>query len=535
MNNNSYIAWKLLLVSVAFLVLIPILIVFIDINDFDIQLFSFLRKNVFPIYVRNTLWILLLVVSIVVCLGSGIAWLCAMYHFPIRRCIIFLQIFPLIVPSYIGAITWRNAFSYNGFMANIFGATTSIGKAMASLPSFVILVFVLACNVYPFVFLVQYIFFTKMPQSLIDTATLMNKKHRNLFITLGIPLSFTSIISISILVVMELMNEQWTYQYLGYEIISTGILRILLFYQNISIAKIISLIVIICIIFLLLFKNYIEKKQHVFHTMKEMQIHATYLSTTKGIIVILFCIIPVILGFAIPVIQLFVWASPIITSSSIVTQAIPPLLNTLLLCVIVICIQIPLSILLSYASRLTKQNLYKASFSLISIGYAVPSVIIVILILNIIHWIDALFPTISVFSSFVSGGIYALVLTCVYRYIPIALAPINVGFHNANVKYEEASRSMGISPIKTLFKICLSINKGFIFTATMLTIIEMIKDIPIASILRPYNFITLAIKIRNLINNEQLSEASVVALVLVGLGIIVSVPVYGGLIKQRND
>ncbi len=534
MKGNSYVVWKLLLFSVACLVLIPVLVVFIDTRDFDIQLFSFLRKQVFPRYFRNTLFILVLVLSSVIFLGSVIAWLCAMYRFPARTCIIFLQVFPLLVPSYIGAITWRNAFSYDGFMTHVFGATTLLGKTMASLPSFVVLIFVLACNVYPFIFLVQYIFFTKFPQSLIDSAKIMNKKRSNLFITLGIPLSFTSIMSVSLLVAMELINEQWTYQYLGYEIISTGIVRVLLFYQNMSIAKILSLIVVVCMIFLLLCKNYIEKKQHAFHTMKAMQVRVTQLPVTTGIFVMVCCLVPVMLGFVIPVIQLFVWAAPVLFSPFIIAKVVPPLLNTVLLCILVVCIQIPLSVLLSYASRLTRKGIYKTSFSLISIGYAVPSVVIVILILSIIHWIDTLFPSVAVFTLFVSRGIYALVFACVYRYIPIALAPINVGFHTANVRYEEASRSMGISPIKTLWKICLPINKGFIFTATMLTIIEMIKDIPIANILRPYNFETLAIKVYNLVNNEQLAEASVVALVLVGLGIIVSLPVYGGLMKQRR-
>lgn len=508
---------------------IPLFSLFTNLKEFDTNIFLSIAKSVLPRYIRNTLLIVVVVEIFVVILGSSIAWVTAIFDFPFRKVLIFLQILPLLMPAYISAITWKDALSPHGFMVQWFGDT------VASVSPFVILSIVLICNMYPYVYLVTYILFSNMSQCLLDVARSVGSRKHSLFFRIGLPFAKASLLGTSLLVMMELLNAYWVYQYLGYDVITTGIVRVWRLYGNLSIAKILSAGVIVLVMLLVLVKNKVTERQH-----KNPLRHGNYIVpkciSRKGRVAAIFwCSFPIVIGFIVPLIQLLVWAIPMLIHKQITYNVLPLIQNTLLICVVVIVIQIPLAIFYNYAVRLCRSIFFTRCFSLLSFGYAIPSVIVAILIIGVIRWADMLLPGISVFKIMVNGGIYAISLACVYRYIPIAITSIGSGFNVTNIKYEDAARSLGSGTLHTLFSVCIPINKRFIITACMLTIIDIIKEIPIVSVLHPFNFNTLALKMYYLVNDEQIGQSSVVALLLIFAGILIILPVYVGLIRRRES
>lgn len=526
---RTYTFWKFLLVVGVIVSVFPLLALVFDLKGFDAKIFSALLKSVIPSYLFNTVVICILVEIGVIFIGSTIAWISAMYTFPLRRVLIFFQLLPLLVPSYISAIVWKDGFSPHGFMVKIFGT------GVLNMPTFAMLILVLTCNLYPYVFIVLYALFINLPQSLIDVARNLSLHKRSLFRWVGLPFAKVSLIGTSLLVLMELLNGFWVYQYLGHDIIATGIIRVWRLYGNLSIAKVIALVVIIMVMLLVIVKNNFEQYQHRYLSTRSNIIDPHRIKGLKSIFALLWCSIPVVLGFLIPFIQLLVWAFPILVNNEISYNILVPVRNSLFMAGIVVIIQVPLAIMFSYAVRLCRSLFFKRCFFVLSLGYAIPSALVAILIISVIKWIDIFFPDIPIFSIMVNGGIYAMIAACVYRYIPIALTPISNGLHNANLRYEQSARSLGSTPWRTLFRICIPINKQYIITAIMLTIIDILKDIPIASILRPFNFDTLALKIYYLINDELLSQASVAGLLLVFSGVALTLPIYIGLIKKGEQ
>jgi iron(III) transport system permease protein len=73
----------------------------------------------------------------------------------------------------------------------------------------------------------------------------------------------------------------------------------------------------------------------------------------------------------------------------------------------------------------------------------------------------------------------------------------------------------------------LSVNlpliKGSVLAAALLVFIDVLKELPLTLILRPFNFDTLAIKAFEYASDERLAEAAPAAVIIVLTGFI---PVY---------
>ena len=93
------------------------------------------------------------------------------------------------------------------------------------------------------------------------------------------------------------------------------------------------------------------------------------------------------------------------------------------------------------------------------------------------------------------------------RFMATGYNAIEVGFEKVGTKYTEASRMLGLGVTKTFFKVDLPLIKGALISGFILTFVEICKELPLALLLRPFNFETLATKTFQYANDEQIYEA----------------------------
>jgi iron(III) transport system permease protein len=79
---------------------------------------------------------------------------------------------------------------------------------------------------------------------------------------------------------------------------------------------------------------------------------------------------------------------------------------------------------------------------------------------------------------------------------------------------------MGKNSMATLFKVHLPLVKPGIITAFLLVFVEVIKELPLTLILRPFDFNTLATKCFEMASDERIAEAGNYALLIIGSGMI---------------
>ncbi len=524
----QYIGWKILLLCAFFLFLLPYLSFVLSLLFSDSTQIQTQSLLVIPRYLFNTILLLLVVIPISVLLASSVAWLCSMYRCTARKIIIVLQICPLFIPSFVSGISWKEGLGIRGMIHQFLSPIVPLGEV----PNFVILCTVLIFKVYPYIFLILYSLFSSTAQALIDTARSFNTNKKSLFVHIGLAQARISIIGISIFIIMELLNEYWIYQYFGYHIISSGILRIWQLYGNLELAKILVLAIILLSYYLIRLRKKTETQTESYNTLQGKPVSALPLRTRHAVPAIALCLLPPLLGFVLPLVQQILWATKSIAQKQIPSDILTSLFHSFTLLFSSLSVIIVAAVLICYASRIWKHPLTITIISVLSLGYSIPNSTVGILFLSAIDFLDSLFPSLSLFSVLINRSLLALIAASVFRYLPLALIIIASGFYHQNACYEEASRSLGKGPFRTLFSICIPENYSYIVSAFLVCSVDILMDIPMTLVLHPFNFKTLALDIYFLVQDEFLYQSSVVSLVLIAFVTILIFPIYTTIIRK---
>jgi iron(III) transport system permease protein len=79
---------------------------------------------------------------------------------------------------------------------------------------------------------------------------------------------------------------------------------------------------------------------------------------------------------------------------------------------------------------------------------------------------------------------------------------------------------MGKSSFATLFKVHLPLVTPGLLSAFLLVFVEVIKELPLTLILRPFDYNTLATKCFEMASDERVAEAGNYALVIIATGLV---------------
>ena len=237
------------------------------------------------------------------------------------------------------------------------------------------------------------------------------------------------------------------------------------------------------------------------------------------------CLIPILLGFFIPTVQLIFWS--IQTASEVLnSNFFGWVMNSFYLGIVSALIAVIVTIFIVYTTRINNSQLINWLSKLSVLGYTIPGAIIAIGIMATFTSFDKSlnsyvksYTGISI-GLLLSGSFIALIFAYLIRFLAMAFNSIESGFEKVAYNLDEASRSLGISSFKTLVKIDLPILKHSILTAGILVFVEVIKELPLTLILRPFNFDTLAIKAYELASDEMVAQSATPALLVIIISMI---------------
>jgi iron(III) transport system permease protein len=241
--------------------------------------------------------------------------------------------------------------------------------------------------------------------------------------------------------------------------------------------------------------------------------------------VTLICIIPLLIGFIIPVMQMTYW-SILTFSSTVNSQFWNMAFNSFLVAGLTSFIAVGICFFLIYAVYLNQSKFSSTLTRAAHIGYAVPGAVIAI---GVFLPILALDKSIIEFSKnffnyngglILSGSIFILVYGYVVRFIAVSYNPIEDGYKKVGWQMTEASRVLGIGTFKTLFRVNFPLLKTALLSGALLVFVDVMKELPLTLILRPFNFHTLATKTFELASDEMIAESANAALIIVLTGII---------------
>ena len=237
------------------------------------------------------------------------------------------------------------------------------------------------------------------------------------------------------------------------------------------------------------------------------------------------CLVPVGLGFLLPVAVLAKWA--IATASSTLDARFYHFAgNSFLLASAAALASVPVALVLAYAERRRPRSLMARAVRIASMGYAVPGAVIAVGVLiafgafdnAVDSWARAAFGAGT--GLLVTGSIAGLVFAYVVRFLAIPVNAAEAGFARVTLSMDGAARTLGQRPAGVLARVHAPLIGGSVLTAALLVFVDVMKELPATLILRPFNFDTLAVRAYQMASDERLRDAAAPGLLIVLVGIV---------------
>jgi len=144
-----------------------------------------------------------------------------------------------------------------------------------------------------------------------------------------------------------------------------------------------------------------------------------------------------------------------------------------------------------------------------------PGIILAVAYISFISFLDNnLFLNFNIKSFFI-GSIFGLVIVYFVRFYSLANNGLKSGYLKINYSIDESAYLLGYSKIKTFTNIHLPFLKNSIFLVIILLSIEIVKELPITLIMRPFNFDTFATTAYVFASQDLLEAAAAPALFLI--------------------
>ena len=508
---------------------VPVLTILTSITSSSDGVWQHLYDTVLGDYVTHSLTLLVGVGLAVLVLGIGPAWLVTMTRFPGSRILEWALVLPLAMPAYIIAYTYTGMLDIGGPLQVWIRETFDVRFGDYWFPNVRSLagaVAMLSLVLYPYVYLLSRTAFLEQSVCVLEVSRTLGASPWQAFIRVAMPLARPAIIAGLSLVLMETLADYGTVQYFGVSAFTTGIFRTWFGLGSLTAAAQLAAVLLIFILFLVMTEHWSRQKARYHHTSnKYSRLPQIPLTGWKRVVAMVYCILPVLLGFLIPFIQLSLWAVDtwhLIDKDSFFTL----FMNSLELASVTAIIALVLGVFITYSKRLRPTLPLRGVVRVMGLGYAIPGTVIAVGVLIPFAWFD---NTLDAWMRehfdiatglLLSGTLIAVVFAYLVRFLPVALNTLDAGLGKIKPTMDDVGRSMGLSPLQILRRVHVPLLQGSLLTASLLVFVDVLKELPATLILRPFNFNTLAIRTYELANQERLAEASSSALMIVLAGII---------------
>ena len=467
-------------------------------------------------YVSNSLILLVGTGTLTLLFGVTSAWIVANYDFRFRGIIEWLLFLPLAIPSYIVAYAYVGALGNGG---TLIGILQSCGISIQKVEMMNIygLIWVLSCSLFPYVYASCRVFFKSISKSAWESAHLLGASRRRYFFSVALPLSIPAVIAGVLLVFMEVLNDYGAAKYFGINTFTTGIFRTWTALEDLQSAIYLSALLVglvLVINWLIYFQR--GKRSYSFRNGGKETAVRERLKGYKRFLYPSAVLVPFVFGFLLPVSQLSYWGY-LTFESMFSIELLWIAVQSFGVASISAFFVVLVALGLVYFSRWNHISAVQSFKKFATIGYAIPGAIIGIgVIRNSQSIIDFFANNFSIEIGFLFYGSSAvLIYAYLFRFMAVGFNPIESNSLKIGKKLSESAYLLGSGKFRALFRIELPLLRNTIISAFLLVFIDILKELPLTLILKPYNLNTLAMKAYEYAEDEQVPEAALPSLLLI--------------------
>ena len=530
---KANVGWSASALLISAFILLPIVsVIFLAVFPTD-NIWPHLMATTLPRYISTTILLMISVGTLAGIIGTVTAWLVVRYSFTGSIWLQWALLMPLAIPGYVGAYALVDLLEYAGPVQSIlretFGWSSSQDYWFPEIRSFGAAVFVLSLSLYPYVYLLTRVAFRDQASSVEEVARSLGAPPFERFFKISLPLARPAVAAGVAIVMMETVNDFGTVDYFAVQTLTTGIFSVWLQSSNVGGAAQLACVVLTIVILLVSLEKLSRRRMQFFNmSSKQKKVKKIRVHGAINILAFLCCFVPVLLGFALPLVVLaeHSMSSPHLFLDKALIDAT---WNTVFTGTIAAAFTVFLSIFMVFGMKSMKGKLPKITMPITTIGYAVPGAVLGVGILIPLAALDNAMADAIYFITDIDLGLiftgtsFAIILAYIVRFFAIGQSATEAALGRISPNLEHAARSLGKNRASILNKIYLPIIKGSLGSAMLLVFVDCVKELPATLLLRPFNFDTLSTRVHEQASLEDLANAAPAAIYisLVGLCAVV--------------
>ena len=485
--------------------------------NFSKNLASFLSSWDVLTLLSNTLFLFFAVIFSSLFLGLLISILTVRYEFPGSKILFSLTILPLVIPSYIGALTYVSAFSPKGLFVNLFskyGISEIIG-----IEGFVGSWIVLTLFTYPYVQLICSSALRNLDSTVEDAARSLGVKKIKMYTKVVIPRLKKPIIYSSLLVGLYVISDFGAVSLMKYGTMTKAIYSYYVININGDPVIFYSTILILLALIISFAQRGSELSRSAKVSGTPREITKIKLSQKNKILVLTFFGIVIFFSLLLPVGVLSYWLIRGLANGNSVSGALSGVVGSLtaasVTSVFAMVIATPIVVMISQYRSKFGDLFEKVTLTL----YGLPHIAV---------GISMLFITIKIFPA-IYQTFTTLIISYLIVFLPQAVGGGQASMEQVKLSYIEASSGLGLSKLDTFFKVTFPLIYRGLIAGAALVFLSTMKELPQTLLLRPTGFSTMAVDIWSYASEALFTQAAFSAFILLAIS---AFPTY--ILSTRN-
>jgi len=477
---------------------------------------KFFEKRYYYKALGNSFKVTVCVTILAVLIGSPLAYIMTAFKIKGKKIIEILVIISMLSPPFIGAYSWVLLCGRSGVVTKFF--ENVLGINMPPIYGFGGILLVFTLKLYPFIYLYVSGALKKIDVSLLEAAESLGCRPIKKIATLILPLVLPTLLAGSLLVFMNALADFGTPMLIGE---GYNVMPVLIYSEFISetggqanfAAALATIMVLITSLIFMAQKYVVNKKSFTMSSLRPMV--SKELKGSKNILAHLFVYFVVFLAI-IPQLTViytsflgtkgsrFINKFSLESYKSVFDKLGSAITNTYLYGIIAIVIIVILGMFIAYISTRRKSWITNLIDTITMFPYIIPGSVLGITLLLAFNKKPMV----------LSGTCVIIIIAYVVRRLPYTLRSSAAILYQISPSMEEASISLGCSPVKTFFKVTAVMMLPGVFAGAILSWITVINELSASVILYTGGTKTLSVSIYTEVIRASYGTAAAMATIL---------------------
>jgi iron(III) transport system permease protein len=510
---------RLAAIGIAGVAVLPLLVVLSSFAHPEPEIWQHLASYVLPRVLLNTLWLSLGVLIGVLMLGVPLAWLVTQYRFPGVHIFSWALMLPLAIPAYVMAFVQVGLLDFTGplqtFLREIFGQQLRLPPIRGLAGG----VLVLSLAFYPYVYLLARNAFLSQGVRLQEVGQSLGLSPGQVLWRLALPMARPWIAAGCLLVLMETLADFGAVYVLGIDTFTTAIYKAWFALFSLPAATQLASLLIVVALLLIALEQWQRGRRR--FASADIRRSESVLTGAKAWAATAVCAAVLAMAFVLPCLQLllWIWQEGIRDLDS---RYIGFIQHSVQLAAMAAGLVVALSVVLAYAHERVQDRLTAVASAVARLGYAIPGSVLAVGVFIPVAWLDNQIIAWwgDVPPVLFKGSVLALLIALVSRFLSVGYSPVSSGFQRVKPALVLVARSLGERGWGLFRRIYLPLLRSSLAASALLVLIDVLKEMPITLMMRPFGWDTLAIRIFEMTSEGEWGRAALPSFLLVLAGLL---------------